>query len=67
MTNLTMVRPKAKNYARAKECAAHFKIAESTLWNWVSKREGFPQPKRAGPKVTLFDIDAIEEYLEALA
>jgi len=30
------------------------------LWNWAKTRqhEGFPQPLRAGPKVTLFDINA---------
>lgn len=52
------------HYARAKHAAAHFKVSKSTLWAWV-KRPGFPKPKRASPKVTLFDLAAIERFIEA--
>lgn len=52
-----------RTYRRASEVCEHFQIAPSTLWNWVKSREGFPQPIKAGPKVTLFDVDAIEHYL----
>jgi predicted DNA-binding transcriptional regulator AlpA len=51
-------------YARAKHAAEHFKVSKSTLWAWV-KRPGFPKPKRASPKVTLFDVAAIERFIEA--
>lgn len=56
-------------YARARTVCAHFQIARSTLWNWAKTRqhEGFPQPLRAGPKVTLFDINAIDAFLKAQA
>ena len=54
-------------YARAKATCAHFQIARSTLWQWVKTRHGFPQPLKAGPKVTLFDLNAIEAYLKAQA
>lgn len=53
-------------YRRAKAASAHFQIAPSTLWHWVKNRPGFPQPLKAGEKVTLFDIAAIEAYLKAL-
>lgn len=53
-------------YARAKHAADHFSISKSTLWNWV-RRPGFPQPKRASEKVTLFDLAAIERFINALA
>lgn len=55
------------NYARPKKTCAHFQIARSTLWQWVKTRHGFPQPLKAGPKVTLFDLNAIEAYLKAQA
>ncbi len=55
------------NYARAKVACAHFQIARSTLWTWAKTRHGFPQPLRAGPKVTLFDINAIDAFLKAQA
>jgi predicted DNA-binding transcriptional regulator AlpA len=55
------------HYARAKVACAHFQIARSTLWQWVKSRHGFPQPLKAGEKVTLFDINAIDAYLKAQA
>jgi predicted DNA-binding transcriptional regulator AlpA len=55
------------HYARAKATCAHFQIARSTLWQWTKTRHGFPQPLKAGEKVTLFDINAIDAYLKAQA
>ncbi len=51
-------------YMRAKGAAAYFRIAPSTLWHWVKTREGFPQPLKAGEKVTLFDVAAIDAFLK---
>ena len=53
------------NYARPKAVCAHFKIARSTLWQWAKTRQGFPPSLKAGEKVTLFDINAIDAYLKA--
>jgi predicted DNA-binding transcriptional regulator AlpA len=53
----------ARKFERAKGAAQHFKIGSSTLWLWVKSRPGFPQPIKAGPGVTLFDIPAIEAFL----
>lgn len=53
-------------YERASVAAKYFKIGRSTLWQWT-KRPGWPPCLRAGPKVTLFDIAAIEAYLKAQA
>lgn len=55
------------HYARAKAACAHFQIARSTLWQWTKSRHGFPQPLKAGEKVTLFDINAIDAFLKAQA
>ena len=55
------------HYARAKAAYAHFQIARSTLWQWTKSRRGFPQPLKAGEKVTLFDINAIDAFLKAQA
>jgi predicted DNA-binding transcriptional regulator AlpA len=57
-----MVNPQP-HYARAAAAASHFKIGRSTLWQWCAKRSGFPQPLRAGPKVSLFDLNAIDAFL----
>ena len=58
---------KKPSYARAKVACAHFQIARSTLWQWTKTRNGFPQPFKAGEKVTLFDINAIDAFLKAQA
>ncbi|BDT73130.1 hypothetical protein os4_26770 [Comamonadaceae bacterium OS-4] len=55
------------HYARAKVACAYFQIARSTLWQWVKSRQGFPQPLKAGEKVALFDINAIDAFLKAQA
>jgi predicted DNA-binding transcriptional regulator AlpA len=71
MTAKTAVRgtDQKPQYARAKAACAHFQIARSTLWQWTKtrKHEGFPQPLKAGEKVTLFDINAIDAFLKAQA
>jgi len=53
------------DYARAKAACAHFQIARSTLWQWIKTRHGFPQPLRAGPKVSLHDLNAIDAFLKS--
>ena len=53
------------NYARAKAACAHFQIARSTLWQWIKNRHGFPQPLKAGPKVSLHDLNAIDAFLKS--
>lgn len=50
-------------YARPKEVCAHLRISASTLWEWSKNRPSFPRPIKAGPRVTLFDITAIEHFI----
>ena len=50
-------------YERAKATAQHLKISVSTLWHWAATRHDFPEPIKAGPRVTLFDLAAINEWL----
>jgi predicted DNA-binding transcriptional regulator AlpA len=52
-------------YARAKTTCAHFGISRSTLWLWCKTRPGFPNPLKAGRRVTLFDINAIDAFIKA--
>jgi predicted DNA-binding transcriptional regulator AlpA len=53
------------HYARASAVCAYFQISRSTLWNWCKSRNGFPQPLKAGAKVTLFDINAIDKFIKS--
>ena len=48
-------------YERAKATAQHLKISVSTLWHWAKTRHDFPKPVKAGERVTLFDLAAINE------
>ena len=65
--NATQSDRRPPRFARAKAVCNHFQIAKSTLWLWSKTRPGFPPPLKAGEKVTLFDIHAIEDYLHASA
>ena len=51
-------------YARAAGAAIHFSVSKSTIWNWTKNRTGFPAPFKAGERVTLFDLGAIDAYLK---
>ena len=53
-----------RRYARATEAARYLKISKSTLWRWVQELPGFPKPIKIGPRVTLFDLTAIDELLQ---
>lgn len=57
--------PAVPQYARAKGAAAHFQIARSTLWLWAKTLDGFPQPIKAGRRVTLFDLNAIDAFIKS--
>lgn len=47
--------------ARAKEVKERYGISPSTLWLWV--RQGKIKAHKASPRVTLFDLREIEEFL----
>ena len=51
-------------YARAATVCKHFCIANSTLWHWAKHSPGFPKPIKAGARVTLFDIEAIDRFIK---
>ena len=53
-------------WGRPKRVAEHFDISEGTFWNWT-KRPGFPRTIKAGPRVTLIDIRAVERFLAETA
>lgn len=40
-------------------------IGESTLWRWAKEREGFPKPRRIGPKTTIFDVAELIAWRDA--
>jgi predicted DNA-binding transcriptional regulator AlpA len=50
-------------YGRPKETAARYRCGVSTLYAWVQTRDGFPRPRKLGPRTTVFDWDAIDAFL----
>ncbi len=55
--------PAVQRYMRAARVCETYQIAKSTLWHWVATRADFPKPIKAGPRVTLFDAQAIEAFI----
>lgn len=51
-------------WERAKVVCEYLKISPTTLWHWAKYRPDFPQPVKAGPRVTLFDLAAIDRHLQ---
>ena len=64
ITNGHSYQPQQPQWERARVVCAHLKISDSTLWHWAKTREDFPQPVKAGPRVTLFDLTAINAWLQ---
>ena len=56
----------APRYLRAAGACEYLQIARSTLWHWCKVRADFPKPIKAGPRVTLFDVAAIEKFLSSI-
>ena len=50
-------------YARPAQAAKHFGVGKTTLWRWT-KRSDFPQPTKIGPKITLFDVQAVDQWIK---
>lgn len=56
---------KASRYARPKEVCHYMCISRSTLCEWRKTRPGFPKPIKAGQRALLFDLNAIDAWLES--
>lgn len=56
---------RSHRYERAPEASKYFRIGRSTLWLWVKSRPGFPKPYKIGERVTVFDLDEIENFLRS--
>ena len=54
-------------YKRTGEVCKIFSISRSTLYKYAKEKKGFPQPIKTSPKVTLWDIHAIDEYFKQIS
>lgn len=50
---------------RAAEGSRMLGIGESTFWRWAKERDGFPKPRRIGPKTTVFDVAELIAWRDA--
>ena len=62
---LTPATLQSPRYLRVGGASKYLQISKSCLWSWCKTRADFPKPIKAGPRVTLFDVDAIEKFLSA--
>jgi len=51
-------------YKRTAEVCKIFSISKTTLYRYAKEKKGFPQPIKTSPKVTLWDIHAIDKYFK---
>ena len=52
-----------KRYGRIRDVLNLLCTDRTTLYRWSKERADFPKPIKAGPRVTLFDLDAIEAWI----
>lgn len=65
MANESRFEERPPMYARASGTCERYKIGKATLYRWVKTRAGFPRPIKAGERVTLFDLNAMDAYFAA--
>ena len=56
---------RGKRLARPAAAAEYLGIGISTLWAWSADRPNFPAKIKAGPRVTLFNLDELDQWLTA--
>lgn len=57
---------KEKTWYRAKQLSEYLGCGVSTVW-WLAKnKDGFPQPKKLTPNLSIWDIKKVDEYLNSL-
>lgn len=55
--------PRTPRYARAHRIAAMLAVSQATVWRWSASGR-IPQPRRIGPRVTAWDVDAVLAALD---
>lgn len=52
---------------RPTQLAARLGCGVSTIWSWAKNRDGFPQPIKLSERITVFDADAVDDFLHLQA
>jgi excisionase family DNA binding protein len=50
-------------YLRPRELACHLRVSTRTVWRMV-RAGALPRPLKPGPRVALFRVQEVREYLE---
>ena len=56
---------KEPRWARVKEICDLYRISPATWWRWSAEREGCPKPRKHGPRVTVWNLNEIDAWLDA--
>lgn len=57
--------PEGAQFAQANAVCLRFGFSRVHLWRLSRDDPKFPKPRRMGPRLTLYDVQAIEEYIRA--
>lgn len=57
--------PEGAQFAQATAICARFGFSRVHLWRLARNDPKFPKPRRMGPRLTLYDVQAIESYIRA--
>jgi len=52
-----------RSFLRVKQVSEKVGIGKSTVWLWV-KQNKFPKPLKLSPRVTVWDEDVIDKWLQ---
>lgn len=60
-----LARRQDRRNARPTATARYLGVSLATLWRWAKERADFPKPRKHGPRVTCWDLNEIDAWLDA--
>ncbi|MBW8374220.1 AlpA family phage regulatory protein [Stenotrophomonas sp.] len=54
-----------RRQARPRQVAEYLGVSIATVWRWASERHDFPRSRKIGPRVTVWDLNEIDQWVDA--
>jgi predicted DNA-binding transcriptional regulator AlpA len=55
-----------KNYITVLQFASKINVCRATIYNYMKQIPGFPQPYKINKRLSRFDCDEVEAYMQTL-
>ncbi|WP_083582162.1 helix-turn-helix transcriptional regulator [Halomonas aestuarii] len=60
-----LARRQERRQARPRQVAKYLEVSIATVWRWAAERPDFPRSRKIGPRVTVWDLNEIDAWVDA--